>query len=419
MTITTASYATPSTIAKAIAQGFWVQSVLIKTASQRYRGQFSENAITTPGTTTYVPLDNRFTVQRSNTVTLEAIVDRVVPLTVQNPYRTAVQMVTTDQKLLIRNLKEQTAVPMGRVIAAAVEQDLISQFELYCFNSFDLTKTYNGSASGYLDTNAKMLQAATFFREYSVPEDGKWYAAMNPTNLAQLFNGYQSEFLPITNEKALAMDIRARGEIQSFKTFYSQVLYTHVGGTAGGDSNAAVNATVSSGSTVVLKNLSVGATLLPGDRLIFTSSYPVNPVTRNDITSKNFTAVVAAAATADGSGIATVQIYVGPQGINATTTDPYRNLNRPLTANDGVQIITNFAMQLFYHQDGVLYAPIPQIAFDLAASQVGTATDPNSGVQMRMTNMGIPGTNVNSFYLDALIAMGIVPELCILMMTTA
>lgn len=418
MAITVASYANPTTIAKLIGQGFYVQSPIMKTASKRYVGQFSSNSITTPGTTTYVALDNRYTLQRSNTVTLEAIVDRTVPLTVQNPYRTAMQVVTTQQKLMVRDMYEQTGLPMGRVIAAGVEMDLISQFELYCFNSFDMTKTYNSGASGALDSPAKILQVTTFFRQYSIARDQEWYGIMSPYQLSQYFVGIESQFLPVTNEKALSVDIKARAQLQSFTVFDSEVLYQHVGGTAGGDTNAAVNATVSSGSTVVLKNLSVGATLLPGDRLIFTSSYPVNPQTRMDITTKNFSAVVASAATADGFGIATVTIWCGPQGINSTSTDPYRNLNRPLTENDGVQIITNFGMQLFYHKDAPLYAPIPQIEFDLASNQIGRATEPHSGLEMRMTRLGIPGTNVNSVYFDSLIAMGLIPELCALVMTT-
>jgi hypothetical protein len=420
MTITVSNYAAPTLIAKRIAQEFYTQSPLIKTANTEYKKMFNTNAITTVGSVVNVPIDNRFTLQRSNTVVSEAIVDRTVPLTVQQPYRTSVNYTTTDEKLFIRDLDDQTAKPCAAVIAAGMEQDLIQQAELYGYNFLDFTSTYDNAATGLLDNKSKILQAATFFREYSVPSNMPWYLNMTPGDYASLANGTaaSSQFFPKTNDAILRDDIKAIGHVSSFDCYWSEVIYSHVAGTAAGDTNVQVAATVSSGSSVQLKGLTPGATIVAGDRLTFTDSQKVNPVTRQDI-SQNFTATVVTGGTADGGGLLTVTIYVGSAGINANSSDPNRNLNRPLTLNDAVQIMGNHKLNIAYQKRGILFAPIDQIQFDVAPNMKGQYRDPHSGMGFRVTKFPSPSTNTNVLYLDALAATGIAPELVCVMCTDA
>lgn len=418
--ITMPSYASPTMVAKRIVQEFWTQSPVIKTANTDYAFLFESNKFTTPGTSFDVALDARFTLQRTDAVTLEGIVDRTVPVTVQNPYRMAAAYTTTAQKLLIRDLERQTIMPMASTIAAGIEQDLYAQFEMNVYNSFDCTTTYSNSASGLMDTQEKVLQVTTFFRNYSIPKKGNpWYMAARPNDLGALTTNFYSQFLVKTNESALKNDIDAVGTFQSFESYYSEILYTHDGGTAGGATGATVSATVGTGNTVTLTGLTAGLTFEVGDRITFVNSYKVNPVTRQDITSAPFQAVVGANATVAGGGTVTLTINVGPGGLNATTTDPNRNLNRPLTAGDSVKIFSQFAMNLFYTASAVLFAPITQEPFDVAPNQKGQYTDPHSKVSLRVTKYPSPGTNQNTVYVDALMAMGIAPEGSALVMTDA
>lgn len=412
MTITVPSYATPTLVAKRIAQRFYTMSPLIKTGYKGYEFMFDNNKFSTPGTTFNVALDNRFTLQRTDAITLEGIVDRTVPVTVQNPYRMGAAYTTTAQKLFIRNLDEQTINPMAATISAGIEQDLIAQFELYGYNFSDFTTTYNSSASGLLDTPSKVGVISTFFRNYSIPSEMPWYGAIRPDDYQAMIDGFPAAFFPKTNDSVLHDDIKSKDakRINSYDLMWSEVLYKHVGGTAGGATGVTVSSTASTGTTVVLAGLTPGLTFIPGDRIVFLASYKVNPVTRDDISSANFQAVVAAAATVGGGGTVSLTVYVGPGGINSTVSDPNRNLNRALTAGDSVQIITSFCMNLFYTSNALLFAPIEQEPFDVAPNQRSAKNDAHSKLRFRVTKYPSPGTNQNTMYVDALMAMGIAPE---------
>lgn len=417
--ITIPAYANPTLVAKRVVQEFWTQSPVLKTANTDYAFMFDSNKFTTPGSTFQVPLDNRFSLQRTDAVTLEGIVDRTVPVTVQNPYRMGAAYTTTAQKLFIRDLERQTIMPMASTISAGVEQDLYYQFETNCYNFFDQTSVYNNAASGLMDTQQKVLDVTTFFRNYSIPKKGNpWYMAARPNDLGTLTTNFYSQFLVKTNESVLKNDIDAIGTFQSFESFYSEILYTHVGGTAGGSTGVTVLTTAGTGTTITLTGLTNGLTFQVGDRIEFESSYKVNPVTRQDITSMKFQAVVASAGTVTGGNV-TLTINVGPGGLNSTVTDPTRNLNRPITAGDSVKIWSRFAMNLFYTARAVLFAPIKQEPFDVAPNQRGMYTDPHSKISLRVTKYPSPGTNQNTMYIDALMAMGIAPEGTALVMTDA
>lgn len=419
MTITVPSYATPTLVAKRIAQRFYTQSPLIKTAYRGYQFMFDSNKFTTPGSTFNVALDNRFSLQRTDAITLEGIVDRTVPVTVQNPYRMGAACTTTAQKLFIRDFDQQTIDPMGATISAGIEQDLIAQFELNCYNWFDYTTTYNSGASGLLDTPTKVGQIATFFRNYSIPSTMAWYGSILPNDYQAMVDAFPSSFYPKTNDSVLKDDIKAREvkRINSYDLFFSEVLYKHVGGTAGGATGVTVLTTVGSGNTVTLTGLTNGLTFAIGDRLTFNASYKVNPVNRMNIT-QNFQAVVAAAATVSGGNV-TLTINVGPGGLNSTTSDPNRNLNRALTAGDSVSIVSNFYMNLFYTETAVLFAPIEQEPFMVAANQRSAKNDPNSKMKFRVTMYPSPGTNQNTIYVDALMTMGLAPEMACMALTDA
>ncbi len=297
---------------------------------------------------------------------------------------------------------ERVVAPMAKALANKVDRDLATDIgkEINYF-----TGTAGTRPSAYIDAS----DVAAGMDLLGMPSEERWIG-FGPLAYSSFIS---SSTLQNSFDQQLNRDITRNGQLgriadmQSYKSVYVPRQLAGVGDSSATPSNGFVDAgnvktIVTSGNTIVIENLQPSTTGVfnPGDKIQIAGVFSVNPGPDHVSTGipMQFTITNTSAVDSDVSGEAT--ITVSPSIISDVGGDnPYRNISDPTGIQGGVTSAVSLAsansaagasdtpyeVNIAYNKGGIVFAAPPlALPFGVPAADMGTKTDPETGISIRM-----------------------------------
>ena len=399
---------TSSLLAKEATAQLAVASTLTMTGNRKYQDLYTQRYFT-KGDTINMPMDNRYVVQRGDTVTASDIVDRKLSMTILPLYSQAISVKPTDYQRDIRDFGEMFLKPAAHTIAA----DMNSTIAAGAITTGYIT---NGVVGTPINTYATLRNARANMLKFAMPKRQRWMAALSLDDSAALQNSLNNQFntdinSPILNDAML-------GRLAAFDIFEDQAIQKHAGYT-GAMGTPVLAADVADGATTIsLTGLTASITdiIVAGAKIEFDDAYAVDGVHHLPI-NKKFQVVATANATSSAGGTATVSIA---PTVETTSTDALRNCSgitdaTKISSGTAVTISQNYNANICYTDMG-LYCAIPPLQpFGFAKSS--TFTDTNSGISTRVSITSEVLNNLDIIRMDCQLAFVWNPEQMLVLMS--
>jgi hypothetical protein len=340
------------------------------------------------GSTVNVRKPVRFVGTTGPALAVENVVETVVPVTLDTQFHVDFTFSSQELTLNIDDFADRYLKPAMATIANKIDFDGLGLY----------TSVANqvGTAGTTPNDIATLLAAGTRLDQEATPRDGQrtvvWDPAANGSMVkaaAGLFNAPR----PISDQYESGIFVPALG----FDIGMDQNIRT---ATAGTRTNGTVSGAGQTGSTLLVTGLGAGGTVAAGDTFTIAGVFAVNPQSRQSTrVLRQFT--VTAAATADGSGNATLSIF--PSINTAASNQQYQTVsagpaNAAVVTWD-VAASTQYTVNLAYHKN----------AFTLATAdlQMPEGVDfagrrNHKGISMRIVRQYAIGTDTFPCRIDVL-----------------
>lgn len=308
-------------------------------------------------------------------------------------------VLSKDVTLSIDSL-EQFVAPVMAQLASDIDKD---GFSLYYKAQNLVTPGAYSSGSPAAFTGADVatlkpfLDAKARLAEKGAPEDGNLYVAITPSVTAGLVDALKGLFQS-ASEIADQYKRGLMGMAAGFEFLQTQNLPTHVCGTRT-NVTPLVDGATQTGTSLVIKGAGNAVTVKKGDQFTLAGVYTINPLTRS-ATNKLQVFSVQADATTSAGGAATLSIL---PSINVTA--PGQTVSA--TAADGATLLWMGAasvateVNVAWHRDGILVAFF-DLDSDLPGAEAGKATDPVTGLTVRVAKQYNAETDEVVFRADVL-----------------
>ncbi len=401
------AYLTSDLLSKEAAAYFEVTNTFIKTANRKYEGMYTQQTYT-PGETINVRLDNRYKVQRGDTVTAQDIVDRSLSMTILPLFSIPIAYKPTDLDRNIGDFGETFLQPAVRSLCAEMNATISSGAISNLYNHTGVVGTAIGTFAALNNTRHAML-------EMDIPKRLAWYAALSMPDSAALQNSLSNQFNESLNTEILReaqIGNLAGFDVYAENSIPQQAGYTGVVGTP-----LVSTAVVNGSTTVIIKGLTPTITgiITAGSLLTFSGVYKVDPVTHRPIT-QDFQAVVTADADSDGGGLATVTVSTA---ILTVATNALQNCegdsSDEIPVDTAITISQNYKTNICY-TDMALYAAMPRLE-RMDAPESSVFNDTSTGVSLRVSKTAEVLDNRNIMRLDAQMAFFWNPEMAYVLMS--
>jgi hypothetical protein len=340
------------------------------------------------GSTVNVRKPVRFVGSTGPALNLENVVETVVPVTLDTQFHVDFTFSSQELTLNIDDFADRYLKPAMATIANKIDFDGLGLY----------TSVANqvGTAGTTPSDIATLLAAGTRLDQEATPRDGQrtvvWDPAANGSMVkaaAGLFNAPR----PISDQYESGIFVPALGFDIGMDQNIRQA-------TAGTRTNGTVSGAGQTGSTLLVTGLGAGGTVAAGDTFTIAGVFAVNPQSRQSTrVLRQFT--VTAAATADGSGNATLSIF--PAINTAASNQQYQTVsagpaNAAVVTWD-VAAGTQYTVNLAYHKN----------AFTLATAdlQMPEGVDfagrrNHKGISMRIVRQYAIGTDTFPCRIDVL-----------------
>jgi hypothetical protein len=352
------------------------------------------------GATVNARKPNRFVGTSGPNLNIENVNETSVPITLTTQFHVDFTFSSQELTLVVDEFADRYLKPAMATIANKIDFDGLGMAALVANNV--------GTVGTVPNDIATVLAAGTAMDNEAVPRDGRrtvvWDPATNGSMVkaaAGLYNparsiGEQYES-GIFQASSLGFDI---GMDQNVNVF-----------TSGSRSNGTVSGAGQTGSTLLVTGLGAAATVSKGDTFTIAGVYAVNPQNRQSTGSlRKFT--VTAAATADGSGNATLSIF--PAINTAASNQQYQTVTAgPANAAAvtwDVAASTQYSANLAYHRDAFTLATAD--LEDVAQFGAWGGRRVHKGISMRIARQYAIGTDTVPVRIDVLYGWAAVyPEL--------
>jgi hypothetical protein len=355
--------------------------------NKEYSDQFAVTGAKV-GSTVNVRKPVRFVGSTGPALNLENVVETVVPVTLDTQFHVDFTFSSQELTLNIDDFADRYLKPAMATIANKIDFDGLGLY----------TSVANqvGTAGTTPSDIATLLAAGTRLDQEATPRDGQrtvvWDPAANGSMVkaaAGLFNAPR----PISDQYESGIFVPALGFDIGMDQNIRQA-------TAGTRTNGTVSGAGQTGSTLLVTGLGAGGTVAAGDTFTIAGVFAVNPQSRQSTrVLRQFT--VTAAATADGSGNATLSIF--PAINTAASNQQYQTVsagpaNAAVVTWD-VAAGTQYTVNLAYHKN----------AFTLATAdlQMPEGVDfagrrNHKGISMRIVRQYAIGTDTFPCRIDVL-----------------
>jgi hypothetical protein len=352
------------------------------------------------GSTVNARKPNRFVGTTGPNLNLENVNESSVPVSLTTQFHVDFTFSSQELTLVVDEFADRYIKPAMATIANKIDFDGLA---------LAANVANNVGTVGSVPNDIKvLLDAGTKLDNEATPRDGQrtvvWDPATNGSMVkaaAGLFNpsnkiGAQYES-GIFSPSGLGFDI---GMDQNVNVF-----------TSGTRTNGTVSGAGQTGSTLTVTGLGASATVAKGDTFTIAGVYGVNPQNRQTTgVLRQFT--VTAAATADGSGNATLSIF--PAINTAASNQQYQTVsagpaNAAVVTWD-VAPSTQYSANLAYHKDA--FALVTADLEDVAQYGAWGARRMHKGISMRISRQYAIGTDTVPCRIDVLYGYApIYPEL--------
>jgi hypothetical protein len=352
------------------------------------------------GSTVNARKPNRFVGTTGPNLNLENVNESSVPVSLTTQFHVDFTFSSQELTLVVDEFADRYIKPAMATIANKIDFDGLA---------LAANVANNVGTVGSVPNDIKvLLDAGTKLDNEATPRDGQrtvvWDPATNGSMVkaaAGLFNpsnkiGAQYES-GIFSPSGLGFDI---GMDQNVNVF-----------TSGTRTNGTVSGAGQTGSTLTVTGLGAAATVAKGDTFTIAGVYGVNPQNRQTTgVLRQFT--VTAAATADGSGNATLSIF--PAINTAASNQQYQTVsagpaNAAVVTWD-VAPSTQYSANLAYHKDA--FALVTADLEDVAQYGAWGARRMHKGISMRISRQYAIGTDTVPCRIDVLYGYApIYPEL--------
>lgn len=332
------------------------------------------------GETIRVKVPPRFISATGAAVQKNNIVEDTVSLTLIQR-NIGLGVLSKDATLSIDGLEQYVAPAMAQ-LASDIDKD---GFALYYKAENLVTPGAYSSGSPAAFTGADVatlkpfLDAKARLAEKGAPEDGSLYVAITPSVSAGLVDALKGLFQS-SSEIADQYKRGLMGMAAGFEFLQTQTLPTHTNGTRT-NVTPLVDGASQAGTSLLVKGAGNAVTIKRGDQFTLAGVYAINPLTRS-ATNKLQVFSVQADATTSAGGAVTLSIL---PSINVTSP----NQTVSATAADGATLLwmgangVSSEVSIAWHKDAMLVA-FMDLESDLAGATVGKATDPVTGLTVRV-----------------------------------
>jgi hypothetical protein len=310
-----------------------------------------------------------------------------------------------DRTLSIDDFSSRFIAPAMAQLASDIDQDGFALY--YKFTNLVTPGSYtSGIPAAFtgadVATLRPFLDAGARLDEQAAPRDDQRYVALSPSANAGVIDGLKGLFQSAT-DIAEQYKRGLMGIASGFQWTVAQTLPTHTNGTRTNTTPLIDGA--QTGSSILLKGAGNAVTIKRGDVFTIGGVYAINPLTRAT-TNKLQTFVVQADATASAGGAVTVSVL---PSINVTAP----NQTVSAGAADGATVTWIGAasvvsdVNLAWHKNAVMVA-FCELTSDLSGADAAVATDPESGISVRLVKQYNSETDEQVTRLDVLYGWAVV-----------
>jgi len=391
------SFLTSNLISKEAVAIFKALNSFIGTGYRKYENMFNDNTYKS-GDTINVRLDNFYVGARGDTVTAEDIVEESIPVTIGPLYSVPIRYRPTDLQREIADFSAEFIMPAARRLVAMMNTDIANAAKTQINN-------FVGDPMAYVNS-FKALDAVNPVMDELNMNNYRRYVCLNPQNAHELRSApsLQNSFVSPIN-KDITYDARI-GRLADFDVMKDNSISLHTAGTHATAGSIQVDTAVSSGTTILLKGLTAGATFKAGDPLSFAGVYKFDKINRQAINS-NFQVTVTADATADGAGDVSLTVFPA-----LVATGPRQNFIVPgaspneIPVDTVVSVIGDHVNNVAYTERGLITCLPPLERMDSPESSTYT----HDGISLRVSKTAEVLDNMNVLRLDGQMAFSWVPD---------
>lgn len=336
------------------------------------------------GDTINVRLPPRVKSAEGRRLQIQPHADQVVPFEIDRHRHVGLSFTQRDRALSMTAFSDRYLNSGMVQIANVIDRSILSEFNKGFFRSGTAGTAMNVAAIH----NAEAYQSLV-----GVPMDGMNCGILHPLDRSTISTEIATKY----NEKMVktALQRGYMGPLSNYDLYGSANLPLHTVGAHGG--TPLVNGADQSGSSLITDGWTNSAAILNvGDTFTLAGVYEINPQSYAS-TGRLQAFTVTAAATADGSGNATLAISPAMNDGSLTTVDEngdtvslraYQNVDA-LPANNAAITVTgtastSYRMAHFFHKEAVALAMVELPPAEGAVISV-TKRDPDTGLAISMT----------------------------------
>lgn len=319
------------------------------------------------------------------TLQKQPLVDQTTPFEIDRQEHFGLECTVRDRTLSIQDFSDRYLKSGICQLANVIDRSIATEMA----KSF-----YFGSGTPGTDITAKnLLQAKAYMGKVGVPDDGMRRGVLDMLDMAEISDDISTKYNEMMVKESLQKGYA--GMLGGYDLLESANVTSHTVGAHGG--TPLTNGAGQTGASLITDGWTASAAILNvGDTFTIAGVNEINPQ-NYETTGRLQRFVVTAAATADGSGDATISISPSINDGSLTTTDEegntislaaYQNVDAAPADGAAITVIgtasTTYRQNFLFHRDAIGLAMI-DLELPQSAPIKARVRDPDSGLSMSMT----------------------------------
>ena len=399
--------------------------VIGKAANRHFEDLFTSKEFTT-GNTIDIRRPTYFTQQSGPSITPQAIIQRIQPLTITDyisvPFSFTSQELALflyDNKKRSRSELEAKSVKIDNLIEPAIVKVAEQIEQNVAASSIFQTNYFVGTPGVLVNSAATIGQARALMNKLGIPYEKRFCFVSHDTEAsvqASLNNNFNRDYSnPILKKGYM-------GQLADMEFAASTYVTQQISGTGGGGSpvngfiaSGTVVSQTGSGNSLTITGLpaSTTGTFNQGDVIYVTGAFSQNMPAAISAGIPVQLVVTADAPETSSGGVVTISIAIAGQALISDPTNPYQNITIPIPAGASVFLAATHTANMCMTRDALCLA-VPPLA-ELDPRSVGTerVTDNESGMSIRFTHGADITTDLNIQRFDVIMGVSFFPEYAI------
>lgn len=388
---------TPNWVTTDVATGFLNSTKLIGRFDRQWDDSFSNKPEGAQiGNTAQVRIEQRWLVTEGQALQQQAILNQVVPITINHQFNIGMGWSTAQQTLEVEEVQNRYTKPAGTRMAS--KWDRVAGQEVYKNVYFSV-----GTPGQNITNNLTWQDAVAIMQEQAVPDE--FMAVVSPSQQANLVSANLNSFNPAQQISEYFKSGKfGAGALGVREWYYDPLLPVHTTGTFTA-SSWAVNGGAQTGSTLSVDGAGTYA-LNAGDVFYIDGVYSTNPL-EQDLSMGRLQPFTLTQAV---SGSSTATLTFSPAII---TSGPLQNVTNAPADNAAITFVgatgsVNATLSAISSRQNLLFHPsafafvMVDLARQLPGAEVGYKSDKETRVKMRFVQQYNIQTDQNPSRIDTI-----------------